>query len=75
MRPQALLGTLLIIIGVLILVFGGFSFTRERKVLDLGPLQVRAQERERVPISPLVGYGCVIVGGILLLTSGRAGRR
>ena len=71
MKPLALIGTLLIVVGILILVFGGFSFTRERKAVDVGPLQVKVQERETVPIAPMAGYACLIGGGILLLTGVR----
>ncbi len=73
MKPPAIVGALIMAIGVLILIFGGFSFTQERKVVDLGPLQVNAQERRHVPISPMAGYACLIGGGVLLMVSG--GRR
>ena len=74
MKPVALIGILLTIVGVLILVFGGFSFTQERKAVDLGPLQVNVQERKSVPIAPMAGYACLIGGGILVFAGSRAGR-
>lgn len=75
MKLRLLLGALLIAVGGLILIFGGFSFTQERRVVDLGPLRVNAQERRHVPISPLAGYACVLGGAALLVLSNNGRRR
>jgi uncharacterized membrane protein YidH (DUF202 family) len=60
------LGIVLIILGVLGLAYGGFSYTREKKVVDLGPLQASTRTHETVPVPPLVS-GAVLAGGIVLL--------
>ena len=60
------LGIVLIVLGVLGLAYGGFSYTREKKVVDLGPLQASTRTHETVPVPPLVS-GAVLAGGILLL--------
>jgi hypothetical protein len=59
-------GIVLIVLGVLGLAYGGFSYTREKKVVDLGPLQASTRTHETVPIPPLVS-GAVLAGGIVLL--------
>jgi len=59
----------LIVAGVLALAYGGFSYTREKKVIDLGPIQATEKTRESVPIPPLLG-GAAIVGGIVMLVLG-----
>lgn len=56
----------LIVAGVLALAYGGFSYTREKKVVDLGPIEATTKTRETVPIPPLLG-GATVAGGILLL--------
>ena len=56
----------LIVAGVLALAYGGFSYTREKKVIDLGPIQATAKTRETVPIPPLIG-GAALAGGIIML--------
>jgi hypothetical protein len=56
----------LIVAGVLVLAYGGFSYTREEKVIDLGPIEATAKTRETVPIPPLIG-GAAIAGGIVML--------
>jgi hypothetical protein len=60
----------LIVAGVLALAYGGFSYTREKKVIDLGPIEATTKTRETVPIPPLVGGAAVAAGiGLLLLSS------
>jgi uncharacterized membrane protein YidH (DUF202 family) len=60
------LGIVLIVLGVLGLAYGGFSYTKEKKVIDLGPVQATTRTHETVPLPPLVSGG-VLVGGIALL--------
>ena len=60
----------LIVLGLVGLLYGGFTYTREKKVVDIGSVQVTRQEHERLPISPIVGV-VVLVSGVLLLVSNR----
>jgi len=57
---------LLIIIGLASLLLGGFSWTREKTVLDIGPIEATRRERETVPIPPIVG-GLLLASGVVLL--------
>jgi drug/metabolite transporter (DMT)-like permease len=66
MKPATIVGILLIVLGVVGLALGGFSFTREEEVLDIGPVEATAEEKERVPIPPLLA-GLALVGGIVLV--------
>jgi len=68
MRPAAIVGILLIILGIVGLAFGGFSFKHKEKVVDLGPIEATADKKESVPIPPILG-GLAIVGGIVLLAT------
>jgi uncharacterized membrane protein YidH (DUF202 family) len=56
----------LIVLGVVALAYGNISFTREKKVVDLGPLEVRHDKRETIPLPPIAG-GVMLVAGIALL--------
>ncbi|HET7696074.1 MAG TPA: hypothetical protein VFK57_10230 [Vicinamibacterales bacterium] len=60
----------LIVLGVLALAYGGISYTREEKVLDIGPIEATAERRETIPLPPVLG-AAAIVGGIAMLIVGR----
>jgi uncharacterized membrane protein HdeD (DUF308 family) len=74
MRASLIAGIVLIVLGVLIFAYGGFSFTKREKVLDIGPIEATAETRERVPLPPILG-GAAIVGGIALVVAGSRRRR
>ena len=59
----------LIVIGVIALAYGGISYTREKKVFDIGPIEATATTKKSVPLSPLVG-GLAVVSGIALVFAG-----
>jgi uncharacterized membrane protein YidH (DUF202 family) len=68
MKPGAVIGVVLILLGVLGLALGGFSFTQKEKVLDLGPIEATADDKKSVPIPPLLGV-LAIVGGVVLVAA------
>jgi uncharacterized membrane protein HdeD (DUF308 family) len=63
------MGILLIVLGVIALAYGGISYTREEKVLDIGPLEATAERRETIPLPPVLG-ALALVGGIVLMIAG-----
>ena len=67
---RTLMGAVLIVIGLIGLIWGGLSYTREETVLDVGPIEATAETRETIPIGPVVG-GIALVGGIFLVATGR----
>lgn len=66
-----ILGILLIAAGILALVYGGFSYTKETHEAQLGPLEFAVEEKERVNVPVWAGAGAVVVGALLLV----AGRK
>lgn len=69
MKPIMLGGILLIILGVLALAYQGISYTRQEKVIDIGPIHATAEKHERIPLPPILG-GLMLVGGIVMLVAG-----
>ena len=64
------IGIILVIVGIAMLILGGgFSFTKKEKVIDAGPIEVSADKQEHVNWPPYVG-GIVLVVGIVLAASG-----
>jgi uncharacterized membrane protein YidH (DUF202 family) len=73
MRASLVAGIVLIVLGALILAYGGFSYTQREKVIDIGPIEATAETEEHVPLPPILG-GAAIVGGIVLLVAGNRRR-
>lgn len=67
-----ILAVVLIVGGLLGVLYGGLSFTRQEKVIDAGPLQVSRDKHETVPIPPIVGGVLLAAGVVLLARSGRS---
>lgn len=71
MNGRQLLGLLLIVGGILGLIFGGFSYTEEKHAVDLGPVELQVEEKERVNIPLWAGVLAVGAGAALLLADRR----
>jgi uncharacterized membrane protein len=69
MKPIIWVGILLIVLGALALVYQGFTYTHQEKVLDIGPIHATREDHERVSIPPILG-GLALVGGIALIVVG-----
>jgi hypothetical protein len=70
--PRRVVGLVLVIIGLVSLLWGGISWTREKTIVDLGPIQARSQERETIPLPPIVGGLALVAGAILLVVRERS---
>ena len=71
MKPTGIVGIILIVVGIVLIAWGGFaSYTTKENVAKLGPLEVNKEHEHNVPIGPIVGGVC-IVGGNILMVSGR----
>ncbi|HTB97079.1 MAG TPA: hypothetical protein VK716_08740 [Terracidiphilus sp.] len=69
MKVATVVGILLIVVGIIGFAAGGFSFTREKKDIDMGPVQVYHEHKDRIPISPILS-GIALLGGIGLVAAG-----
>jgi|KBSMisStaDraftv2_1062788.scaffolds.fasta_scaffold364799_2 hypothetical protein len=71
MNPVKITAIVLIIAGVLGLVYGGFSYTKDTTVVKLGPIEVFARERQTVNVPMWAGVGAIAIGGLLLVFGGK----
>jgi hypothetical protein len=60
------LGTILIVIGLIMVLITGVNFVTKEKVIDVGPLEVNKEENHPVQWSPIIG-AVLLVGGIIVL--------
>jgi len=67
------LGIILIIAGAIMLIWSGVSFTKKEKVVDIGPLQVSVDKKQRLTWPPYLG-GALIVGGVILVITDKKRR-
>ena len=73
MRPAGIFGIILIVIGIIVIAYGGFaSFTTKENVAKLGPLEVNKEKEHPIPVGPIVGGLCIVGGVILLVAGGRS---
>ena len=57
----------LIVAGILGLVYGGFSYTKETHEVKIGALELSMKDKETVNVPVWAGVGAIVIGGILLL--------
>jgi UDP-N-acetylmuramyl pentapeptide phosphotransferase/UDP-N-acetylglucosamine-1-phosphate transferase len=67
-----LAGIILIVIGIIALVYQGFSFTETKQDAKLGPVEINHQETHNVPIPPIIGGVCIVAGVVSLVAGGRS---
>jgi len=66
-------GVILILVGIFALAYRGISYTHEHKVLDVGPIEAKVNEKKTIPLSPILG-GLAVAAGIVLVLSNRRQR-
>jgi hypothetical protein len=71
MKSAAMLGLLLIVVGLAALAYQGVTYTSHETVLDLGPIHATADRQKTLPLSPIVGIAAVAGGVVLLVSSAR----
>ncbi len=71
MNMAKLIGVVLIVAGVLGLLYGGFSYTKDSHDLKLGPLELSVKEKQSVNVPVWAGVGAIVAGALLLLAGGR----
>jgi len=67
MNAIKIIGVVLIVAGVLGLVYGSFSYTKETHKAKIGPLEFQVKEKETVNVPVWAGVGAIVAGTILLI--------
>jgi uncharacterized membrane protein YidH (DUF202 family) len=71
MNGRTLFGVVLIVVGIIALVYQGFTYTTHKKVLDIGPIQATKEEHQTIPVPPVIGI-IAVISGVAVLALGRS---
>ncbi|WP_432710600.1 hypothetical protein [Pedobacter sp.] len=63
-------GLILIVIGAILLIWTGFTYTKKEKIVDAGPIQISADREKTVNWPPYAG-GIILVAGIVVLVTSK----
>lgn len=67
MKPLKFAAIVLIIAGILGLIYGSFTYTRETHQENVGPVQLTVQDKDRLNIPIWASVGAIVVGGVILI--------
>lgn len=71
MSTIKIVAIVLIVAGILGVMYGKFSYTRETHDAKLGPLELSVKEKQTVNVPAWAGVGAIAIGAILLLARGK----
>ena len=71
MNAVKIAAIVLIVAGVLGLVYGSFSYTKETHEAKLGPIELSVKDKQTVNVPVWAGVGAIVIGGVLLLVGGK----
>ena len=63
-----MIGIVVLAVGILALVYGGYSYTKETHDVKVGPLELSLRENRRVNVPVWVGVVLAVAGGGLLIS-------
>jgi len=66
MQGMKLAGVVLLVLGLLAVAYGGFSYTKKTDNVDLGPIHISVQDKERVNVPLWAGVLAAVAGGVLI---------
>ncbi len=62
-----IIAVILIIAGVMGLVYGNFTYTKQTDELKIGKVEISVDKKETVNVPAWAGVSAIAIGGILLL--------
>ncbi len=71
MNPVKVVGIILIAAGLLGLLYGGFSYTKDTTAVKLGPIELSVKEKQTVNVPVWAGAGAIVIGALLLAFGGK----
>jgi len=69
MKSTALIGVILIVVGIAALAYQGITYTKKETLVNIGPIHAETERQHTIPLPPIIGV-IAVVGGIALLVVG-----
>ncbi len=69
MKAYGIVGIILVIAGIIILIYGGITYTSHKKLFKVGSVSASAKTQKTVPLPPILG-GIILAGGVVLVVVG-----
>ena len=66
-----ILAIALVVLGAVCLAYGGISYTREKKIIDIGPIRATERTHETLPVPPILGAALLLSGIGLFIVEAR----
>ena len=73
MNAMKLLGIVLLVGGILGLIYGGFTYTKETHETKIGPITLSVKDKETINVPIWAGIGAIAIGGLLLVSGSKKG--
>lgn len=73
MKTKTVIGIVLIVIGIVMVAYTGFTYVTTEKVVDLGSVQINQEKNHFVEWPPIVGV-VLLIGGIVIIALGKKDR-
>jgi TRAP-type C4-dicarboxylate transport system permease small subunit len=71
MNSLKIVALVLIAAGILGLMYGGFTYTKETHEAKIGPFEMAVKEKETLNVPVWAGVGAIVIGCGLLLVGGK----
>ena len=65
------IGIVVLVLGLLAMAYGGFSYTKDSTAVKLGPIELSVKETERVNVPMWAGVAVAVAGGLMLAFGAR----
>ncbi|MGD0591964.1 MAG: hypothetical protein ABSA44_14385 [Bacteroidota bacterium] len=65
---------IIIIVGLLMTLYTGFSYITKEKVVDMGKLEITKDNQHNVHWQPYLGIGMMVIGGVVLILDRKKSR-
>jgi hypothetical protein len=65
---------IIIIVGLLMTLYTGFSYITKEKVVDMGKLEITKDNQHKVHWQPYLGIGMMVIGGVVLILDRKKSR-